>query len=110
MWRGPIYVSLSFDPQLSKITGSGSDDVGQFTIDGTFSNKTGRIGLTETYRFNSTTRVEHLDHHRIIQLIWNSETRLFEGTRYVRTKTYREENRFELKFSKPQQISPDERV
>jgi hypothetical protein len=110
IWHGPIYFSLLFDSQLLKVTGSGSDDIGRFTIDGIYSNKTGRIGLMKTYRFDSTTRIEHLDHQIIIQLIWNSEMRQFEGTRYVRTKTYREENKFELKFNKQQRISPNERV
>jgi len=110
VWHGPIYISLSFDPQMFKVTGSGCDDIGRFTVDGTYSTKTGRIGLTKIYRFDATTRIEHLEHQIIIQLVWNSETRQFEGKRYVRTKTYREENRFELKFSKQQRISPHERV
>lgn len=105
IWHGPNYFTLSFDSRLLKVTGSGADHIGMFIIDGTYSIRTGRIGLTKIYQFPNRNQSENLEYQIIIQLIWNSETRQFEGKRYVRTKIYREENRFELKFSKQTQPS-----
>lgn len=93
-------MSLSFDSLRFEVTGSGSDDLGTFTITGTYSPKTTRMALTKVYRMN---------HQIIIQLIWNYQTRQFEGKRYLQCKTYREENRFELKFSRLPRNSSDAR-
>jgi hypothetical protein len=109
-WHGPDYFSLSFDSQTFQITGSGSDNIGMFVVDGIYSIKTGRIGLTQIYQSTNGNRAGNLEHQIIIQLVWNSQTRQFEGKRYVRTRTYREENRFELKFNKQQQLSPNGKI
>jgi hypothetical protein len=106
IWHGPNYFSLLFDFQSFKVAGSGSDNIGRFIIDGTYSIKTGRMGLIKIYQLGTGNR----EHQIIIQLIWNPETYQFEGKSYVRTKTYREENRFELKFTRQQQLSPYERT
>jgi len=110
IWHGPNYFSLVFDSQSFKITGSGTDNIGMFIIDGIYSIRTGRMGLTKIYQIANGNRSENFEHQIIIQLVWNDETHQFEGKRYVRTKKYREENRFELKFSRQQQFSSNEQV
>jgi hypothetical protein len=112
IWHGPNYFSLSFDSQLFKVTGTGSDNIGMFIIDGTYSIRSSRMALTKIYQLGIGNRSENLEHQIIIQLVWNDDTRQFEGKRYVQIKNFREENRFELKFSKQQQqqLSPHERV
>ncbi|CAF5025602.1 unnamed protein product, partial [Rotaria sp. Silwood1] len=62
-----------------KVTGSGSDDVGVFTIDGIYSFDTNRIGLTKTYQLDTGDRSENLGHQVIIQLTWNAQNRHFNG-------------------------------
>jgi hypothetical protein len=110
MWHGFHRFTLSFDPQSSKVTGSGSDNIGVFTIDGCYSNRTSRIGLTKSYQLGTGNRSQNFGHQVLIQLVWNSETRQFEGKWYVQTKKYRAEDKFELKFSNQQQLSPYEKV
>ncbi|CAF1539891.1 unnamed protein product, partial [Rotaria sordida] len=80
------------------ITGSGSDDIGTFTIDGIYSVETRRIGLTKTYTRGTGNQLENLGHQVIIQLTWNVQNDQFEGKWYVQTSKYHGENRFELKF------------
>jgi hypothetical protein len=103
LWHDFHLSVLLFDPQSFKITGSGSDNIGMFTIDGTYSPKTRRIGMIKAYQLGTGNRLDKFDYQMIIQLIWNSETRQFEGKWYVQTKKYRGENKFELRFSKQQQ-------
>lgn len=110
IWHGPTYLSLSFYSHLCEVAGSGSDDLGTFTIAGTYSTKTGRMGLTKVSRSDAGNRTEQLEDQVIIQLVWNSQSRQFEGKRYVRNKTYHEENRMELKFSRPSPPPPVDRV
>jgi hypothetical protein len=81
-----------------------------FIIDGTYSIRSSRMALTKIYQLGIGNRSENVEHQIIIQLVWNVDTRQFEGKRYVQTKNFREENRFELKFSKQQQLSSHERV
>jgi hypothetical protein len=98
-WHGPYQFSLSFDPQSQKVTGSGSDDVGTFTIDGTYSMKTHRIGLTKTYQAGTGNRSENLGHQVTIQLTWNAQNNQFQGKWYVQTNKYHGEDKFELSFN-----------
>lgn len=100
IWQGPYSITLSFDSHLFEVTGSGSDDLGTFTITGTYSPKTTRMALTKIYRMN---------YQIILQLIWNDQTRQFEGKRYLQCKISREENRFELKFNRLSRHSSTER-
>jgi len=96
MWCGPNQMTLLFDCQFSKITGSGTDSIGTFSINGTYSMKTGRIALTKSYPLDT------MNHQIIIQLEWNIEKRLFEGKQFIRNEKYREVNQFELKYIKHQ--------
>ncbi|CAF1373449.1 unnamed protein product [Rotaria sordida] len=99
-WHGPYQFSLSFDPQSMIITGSGSDDIGTFTIDGIYSVETRRIGLTKTYTRGTGNQLENLGHQVIIQLTWNAQNNQFEGKWYVRTSKYHGEDKFELKLNR----------
>lgn len=101
-WHGPTHMSLSFDSQFLKITGSGADSTGAFTIDGTYSMKTGRVGLTKSYQFDAGNRLENSHRSIIIQLEWDAERRQFIGKQYVRNKKHREVNKFEMKLTKQQ--------
>ncbi|CAF4225525.1 unnamed protein product, partial [Rotaria sordida] len=102
-WHGPCQFSLSFDQQSMKVTGSGTDDVGTFTIDGIYSSKTHRIGLTKTYQRGTGNPSENLGHRVIIQLTWNAQNNQFEGKWYVQKNRYHGEAKFELVFNGEQQ-------
>lgn len=67
-WHGPHEFTLSFDPQSMKVTGSRSDNVGTFTIDGLYSYQTRRIGLTKQYQAGIGNPCQNLGHQMIIQL------------------------------------------
>ena len=97
-WHGPFKLSLSLNPQSMKATGTGSDDVGTFTIDGEYSTETRRFGLTKRYQAGTGNRAENLAHQVIIQLTWNAQTNQFEGKWYVQTSKYHGEDKFELRF------------
>lgn len=100
-WRGPYAFLVFFDDQQLKITGSGSDDVGEFTMDGIYSLGTCRICLTKIYKEGTGDPSQNLGHTVIIQLEWNSEERQFDGHWYVKTNKYNGKDRFELKFDRP---------
>ncbi|CAF4828917.1 unnamed protein product, partial [Rotaria socialis] len=85
-WHGPYHLSLFFDHQSLRVTGSGSDDIGSFTIDGIYSIQTQRIGLTKTYAQGTGNLSENFGHDVIIQLKWNSKNSQFEGKWYVKTR------------------------
>lgn len=99
-WHGPSAFSLNFQSKTSKITGNGSDDVGEYIVEGIYSTKTNRIGLTKTYRLGTGDLTQNLGHSVTIQVEWNSSKRLFEGKWFVRTSNYSGEGKFELKFEK----------
>ncbi len=80
------------------ITGSGVDDIGLFTVDGTYSVEPCRIGLTKKYQASIGNRSENLGHQVTIQLAWNAQNDQFEGKWYVQTSKYHGEDKFELKF------------
>jgi hypothetical protein len=97
-WHGFHRFSLTFDSHSMKITGSGTDGIGKFTIDGIYSIETGRLGLTKKYLPGTGNQSENLGHHVTIQLMWNAQNDQFEGKWYVQTNKYRGEDKFELKF------------
>jgi hypothetical protein len=82
-----------------KVTGWGSDNIGTFSIDGTYSVKTNRIGLTKLYQSGTGNPSENLGHQVTIQVAWNEQNYQFEGKWYVQTSKYRGEDKFELKFT-----------
>jgi hypothetical protein len=97
-WYGPHTFSLFFNHHELKVTGSGIDNVGAFSIDGIYSLNTRRIGLTKMYQKGTGNRSENLGHKVIIQLEWNFEKRQFEGKWYVHTNKYHGKDKFTLKF------------
>ncbi|CAF4624126.1 unnamed protein product [Rotaria sp. Silwood2] len=107
-WHDQYQLSLSFDPKTFKVEGSGSDDVGDFTIAGTYSIKTQRIGLKKTYQSGTGNTKENLGHTVTIQLKWNSTEGQFEGKWYVQTNRYHGENKCEFKIENFQQPSMDQ--
>jgi hypothetical protein len=96
-WHGDYRMSLTFDSGEMKVKGTGSDDVGTFTITGIYSTKTQRLGLNKRYRSGTGNPTENLGHNVTIQLYWNPSTNQFEGKWYVQTAKYSGEDRFELK-------------
>jgi len=89
-----------------KVTGSGTDDVGTFTIDGTYSVETHRMDLIKQYQIGTGNPLENFGHQVTIQLTWNAVNHQFEGTCYVQTSTYRGEDKFELKIVEPLEQLP----
>lgn len=96
-WHGPYQLSLSFNSHAMSVNGSGWDDIGEYRIDGIFSDRTGRMGLTKYYKLGTGTS-QNLGHHVFIQLMYNAFTTGFEGKWYVQTKKYHGEDRFVLKL------------
>jgi hypothetical protein len=104
-WHGPHQLQLSFDGIQSKVTGSGSDNIGTYSIDGVYSIPTGRIGLTKTYELGTGNPVENLGHTVTIQVEWNRYNNQFEGKWYVRTSKFMGSGEFKLQYNKQQQQS-----
>ncbi|UJR17236.1 hypothetical protein I4U23_004131 [Adineta vaga] len=102
-WHGPYQCSLKFDSEMSKVIGNGSDDIGQYTIEGIYSTKTNRMGLIKTYRKGTGDLRQNLGHNVIIQLSWNSSQHQFEGKWFVKTNKYSGQDKFEMKLKKNDQ-------
>ncbi len=98
-WHGPHKLTLTFDIGEMKVKGSGSDDVGSFTITGIYSTKTQRLGLSKKYRSGTGNSAQNLGHTVTIQLYWNPDQNQFEGKWYVQTAKYHGEDKFELKLA-----------
>ncbi|CAF4080256.1 unnamed protein product, partial [Rotaria magnacalcarata] len=97
-WHGPHRYSLVFNGHSMSIKGSGSDDIGTFTLDGVYASQTQRIGLTKTYQRGTGNLSENLGHQVTIQLKWYPENNQFEGKWYVQTAKYHGDDKFVLKF------------
>jgi hypothetical protein len=97
-WHGPHTFSLFFNHHELKVTGSGIDEVGAFSIDGIYSLNTRRIGLTKNYQKGTGNQSENLGHKVIIQLEWNIEKRQFEGKWYAHTNKYHGKNEYICTF------------
>ncbi|CAF3194143.1 unnamed protein product [Rotaria sp. Silwood2] len=105
-WHGPYQIELSFDALQSKVTGSGLDDIGMYSIEGTYSTQSRRMGLTKTYQLGTGNRLENLGHTVTIQLEWNKYNNQFEGKWYVRTKKFKGAGDFKMNFDKRNQYMP----
>ncbi len=101
-WHGFHQVDLFFDAQQLKVTGSGFDDIGMYTIDGVYSTHSRRMGLTKTYQAGTGNLSQNLGHKVTIQLEWNRNTNQFEGQWYVRTRNFKGSGDFTLKLNKQQ--------
>lgn len=100
-WHGPHLLTLHFDNTNMTIKGSGTDDIGTFTVDGIYSESTRRIGLTEHYQYGTGDPTQNLGHDVTIQVEYNSQSNQFEGKWYVKTQKYQGENQIEFKFVEP---------
>jgi len=109
-WHGPCGFSLIFDGHSMKVTGSGSYDVGEFTIDGIYSTEASRIGRTKKYQAGTGNRSENLGHQVTIELTWNAQNSQFEGKWYVQTSEYHGDGQFELKFDGQHLLTVYEKV
>jgi hypothetical protein len=105
-WHGPYQFSLSFDAQSMKVTGSGTDDVGTFIIDGTYSVEIHRMDLIKKYQIGTGNPLDNFGHEVTIQLTWNADNHQFEGTWYIKTSTYSGEDKFELKLDESREQLP----
>lgn len=94
-WHEQHLVTLSFNPETLQVTGSGSDDIGNYSVEGTYSLDTVRLAMVKSYGL-----VESENIAVTIQLTWNIAKELFEGKWYVQTKKYHDEDKIELKFDK----------
>jgi hypothetical protein len=94
--NGPFRLSLRFDHSAGTVSGHGHDNVGNFTIDGIFSPRTLRLGLSMKYRLGTGDRRENMGHTATVQLKWNSAENRYDGKWYVQVPTYRGEGKFEL--------------
>jgi hypothetical protein len=81
-----------------KVTSSDTDDFSTYSLNGTYSLKTRRIGLTQTHELNMDSSTKHTV---LIDLICNAKTEQFEGKWYEQRNKI--QDKFELKFEKIQQ-------
>jgi hypothetical protein len=102
-WNGPHQFQLSFDGLQSTVTGSGSDNIGTFSINGVYSVSTGRMGLTKIYQLGTGNPLENLGHSVTIQVEWNRYNNQFEGKWYVRTSKFAGSGEFKLQYARQQQ-------
>ena len=103
-------LSLSFDTQSMKITGSGSDDIGLFNINGIYSMETYRIDLKKNYIPGTGDRSQNFGQQVNIQLIWNQLNNQFEGKWHVPMQKYNGQNKFMLRFKSQQPLIVYENV
>ncbi len=61
--------------------------------------------MTKVYQLDTGNRTENIGHKVTIQLIRNSAVGQFEGKWRVKTSNYHDENKFELKYEKLQELS-----
>lgn len=104
-WHGPQELQLTFDSLQSKVTGSGSDNIGVYSINGIYSTQSRRMGLTKTYQLGTGNPLENLGHDVTIQVEWNRYNQQFEGKWYVRTNKFRGSGDFKLTYIQSSSIS-----
>ena len=103
-WHGPHTLSLNFDRGMSTVQGQGTDDVGEYTVEGIFSTKNHRMALTKKYRAGTGDTSENFGHSVTLQLVWNPANEQFEGKWFIQTAKYRGEDKFQLKAGSPTKI------
>ncbi|CAF1200137.1 unnamed protein product [Rotaria sordida] len=77
-WHGPHKMSLMSDQYASRVTGHGYDDVGPFTISGTYSVENQQIVLNKSYQPGAGDLKENFGHTVTIQLMGNQNHAQFE--------------------------------
>ncbi|CAF0871686.1 unnamed protein product [Rotaria sp. Silwood1] len=81
-WYGPFQQQLVFNPMTRTINGYGQDNVGQYVLNGSFSEVTGKIEMTQRYQIGTGNQNLNLGHQDVIQLSWNASRKVFEGMAY----------------------------
>ncbi len=82
------------------ITGSGTDDVGTFDINGFYSHRTHRIAFTKMYR--SDNESNNPGRQLKMQLAWNTKEKSFKGKWYEETNLNKGKGAFELTLENEQ--------
>ena len=104
-WHQYYRINILFDHQTNKLEGNGSDHIGDYTLDGIYSTKTNRIGLTKTYVEGTGNFQENLGHTVTIQISWNSIQHQFEGKWFIQTNNCFNQDKFQLKIEKREKYS-----
>lgn len=99
-WHGPHEITLTFNPRSSKVSGDGWDEVGRFIVNGIYSLRTRRMGLTKTYQVDTGNKAQNLGHSVTIQLTENVHLQQFEGRWYGQTVKYHGKDKFVLSFNR----------
>jgi hypothetical protein len=95
-WCGPFNLSLIFEPTTSTVKGTGADGEGSYEIEGTYSEKTHRMGLTQRHTPASSITASPDGVHKIIQLAWYGDEKKFKGKWYDSNSFFKNDGDFEL--------------
>ncbi|CAF1121877.1 unnamed protein product [Adineta ricciae] len=79
---GPFRQQVTFNRQTKTVHGYGRDNVGQYILNGTFSERTGQIRMTQTYQLGTGDPKLNLGHQDLLQFNLNSSRNVFEGVAY----------------------------
>ena len=79
---------LRFDQETETVQGNGTDNVGNYTIDGIYSNRTKRIALNKTYIRGTGNAEQNLGHTVKVLLEFDIKRNEFQGDYHVKTKKY----------------------
>ncbi|CAF0935635.1 unnamed protein product [Adineta steineri] len=97
-WYGPFQITLSFNSQSMQVTGSGSDNVGIFTLNGVYSAISEQINMTKKYQLGTGDPIENKGHEVKMQLRWQSTNQQFEGSLLISYSGYQVQGKCRLKF------------
>ncbi|CAF2391996.1 unnamed protein product [Rotaria sp. Silwood2] len=64
------------------LSGYGQDNVGQYVLNGSFSEDTGKIEMAQRYQIGTGNPNVNLGHQDVIHLSWNASRKVFEGMAY----------------------------
>ncbi|CAF3620375.1 unnamed protein product [Rotaria sordida] len=81
-WHGPFQHQLVFNPMTRTLNGYGQDNVGQYVLNGSFSEVTGKIEMTQRYQIGTGNPNLNLGHQDMIQLSWDASRKVFKGIAY----------------------------
>lgn len=87
-WKGPHQLSLSFEfsPTLQTIEvfGTGTDDIGEFFVEGIYCKETRRMGLTRRYKCIYDTNAKNFRYSvTAIRMLYDPPHNRFGGSYYV---------------------------
>ncbi|CAF1308996.1 unnamed protein product [Adineta steineri] len=79
---GPFPHQLVFNSTTRKLHGYGEDNVGQYILNGTFSEENRQMEMTQSYQYGTGNPTLNLGHQDKMQLNWNAQRKIFEGVAY----------------------------